>query len=111
MMSEAPTPSPPIIRAATRNPNEGARADAMAEIAYRVAARNRILRRPNRSLRGPETSIASVAVSVREETENPSWAFVSANSVSMNPTTPEITEASNPIRKPPSATISAVRMT
>ena len=45
------------------------------------------------------------------EPENPSWAFVSANSVSMNPTTPEITEASNPIRKPPSATISAVRMT
>lgn len=37
-MSEAPTPSPPIIRAATSAWKLGARADAMAEIAYRTAA-------------------------------------------------------------------------
>jgi len=34
--------------------------------------------------------------------------LVSANSSSIKPTTPEITEASNPIRNPPSATIREV---
>jgi len=70
-----------------------------------------MVRLPNRSLNGPAIIIASVDVSVSEATEKPSCAFESEKSVSMNPTTPEITEASNPMRKPPSATMKAVRMT
>jgi len=53
----------------------------------------------------------SVAVSVRQLTAHPSWSVLSENSGSMKPTTPEITEASNPIRKPPKATIKAIRAT
>jgi hypothetical protein len=52
--------------------------------------------------------MASVAVRVRQLTAQPNWSFVSSNSTSINPTTPEITEASNPIRKPPRATINAI---
>jgi hypothetical protein len=70
-----------------------------------------MLRRPNRSLSGPATIIPSVAVSVRELTAQPSWIVESPNSSSMNRTTPEMTEASNPMRKPPSATIRVVRTT
>ena len=80
-------------------------------MAYSTAAANRMGRRPNRSASGPATIIASVEVSVSEATENPSCAFVSENSVSIKPTTPEITDASKPMRNPPSATMSAVRMT
>jgi len=68
------------------------------------------VRRPKRSLSGPDTIIAKVAVSVSEATAQPSSMLLSLNSGSMKVTTPEITEASKPIRKPPSATISATRM-
>jgi hypothetical protein len=70
-----------------------------------------MVRRPNRSLSGPETIIPSVAVSVNELTAQPSWIVERPNSSSMNRTTPEMTEASKPMRKPPSATINAVRTT
>ena len=52
--------------------------------------------------------MASVAVKVSEATDQPSWILVRENSVSMNPTTPEMTDASKPIRKPPRATMTAI---
>ena len=61
-----------------------------------------------RSLSGPENNIPTVAVSESEDTDQPSWILVSANSTSIAPTAPAITAASNPIRKPPSATMSAM---
>ena len=64
-------------------------------------------RRPRRSLSGPDTIMAKVAVSVSEATDQPSSILVRLNSGSMKVTTPEITDASKPIRKPPSATVSA----
>ena len=110
IMSEAPTPNPPIMRAATRNQNEGASAEAIAEMAYKTAARKSTRRRPNASLRGPATIMASVAVRVNELTAHPSCKLVNSNCCSMKPTTPDMTDASKPIRKPPRATIRAVRV-
>ena len=46
-----------------------------------------------------------VAVNVRQLTAQPSSSFVRPNSGSRNLTTPDITEASKPIKKPPNATI------
>ena len=71
IMSEVPTPKPPIILAITRKINDGARADAIAETAYKIAAKesNRFL--PYLSLKGPVIIIAKVAVSVRELTAHP----------------------------------------
>ena len=65
-------------------------------------------RRPNRSLNGPAHSIAIVAVSVREATAQPSSILLSPKRGSMKVTTPEITDASNPMRKPPKPTQSAI---
>ena len=108
MMSAAPTPRPPTSRATTSVRKSGATAEAMADSANSTAAIFSTGSRPIRSLSGPDTIIASVAVSVSEATAQPSWIFESCSSVSMKGTTPEMTETSNPIRKPPSATISAV---
>ena len=110
MMSEAPTPNPPIMRATTRNKKEGARAEATADTAYSTAARKSTRRRPKASLSGPATIMASVAVSVNELTAHPISSLVKVNCLSMKPTTPDMTEASKPMRKPPRATIRAVRV-
>jgi hypothetical protein len=107
IMSAAPTPSPPNIRATTSHRKLGASAEAIADIANRMAAILSTGRRPMRSLRGPDNIIASVAVSANDDTDQPTWILVSENSTSMKPTTPEITDASKPIRNPPSATNSA----
>ena len=107
MINAAPTPRPPSIRADTNQKKFGASADAIAEMPNSSAATLSTGRRPTRSLNGPDTIIANVAVSAREDTDHPSWILVSENSVSINPTTPEITDASKPIRNPPSATMSA----
>ena len=85
----------------------GAIAVSTAETANIAAAIRSIGRRPKRSESGPDTIIANVAVNASEDTDQPSWSFVSSNSVSIKPTTPEITDASKPIRKPPSATDNA----
>ena len=86
----------------------GARAEEIAETAYKTAAiLNKVLL-PNRSLSGPETIIARVAVSVRELTAQPNSILVSSNSASINFITPEITDASNPISKLPNATVRAI---
>ncbi len=82
-------------------------ADAMADSVNKMAATFRTGRRPKRSLMGPAIIIARVAVSVNEATAQPTWILLRSNSGPINPTTPEITEASKPIRKPPNATISA----
>ncbi len=107
MISAAPTPRPPTMRAMTRVMKFGASADAIADTANSTAAIFSTGRRPMRSLNGPATIIASVAVSVSEATDHPSSILVRLNSISIKPTTPEITDASKPIRKPPSATIMA----
>ena len=107
MISAAPTPKPPSMRAATKVRKLGAAADATAEIANSTAAILRTGRRPRRSLSGPDTIMAKVAVSVSEATDQPSSILLRLNSGSMKVTTPEITDASKPIRKPPSATVSA----
>lgn len=107
-IKDAPTPNPPIIRAITRVKNVGAKAEASAEMAYRIAATRNTDLLPNRSLSGPDIIIAKVAVSVKEATDHPSSSFVSPNSGSMNLTTPEMTEASKPMSKPPKATIMAI---
>ena len=108
MISAAPTPKPPSMRAATRTAKLGATAQTSAEIVNRTAAILSTGRRPSRSLSGPETIMASVAVRVSDATDQPSSILDRLNSGSMNPTTPEMTDASKPIRNPPSATISAV---
>jgi hypothetical protein len=82
----------------------------MAETVNKAAAIRSTGRRPRRSLRGPASIIAMVDVSVREATDQPSSILLRPNSGSMKPTTPEMTEASKPIKKPPSATISATRI-
>ena len=107
MINAAPTPNPPSMRAATKVMKSGASADPTADTANSAAAILSTGRRPKRSLRGPETIMASVDVSVSDATAQPSSSLVSSKSGSMKVTTPEITEASNPIRKPPSATVSA----
>ena len=96
------------MRAITSDTNPGASAEAIADAANSNAAIFRTGRRPMRSLSGPESIMPRVAVSASEDTDQPTWIGVSANSTSMNPTTPEMTEASKPMRKPPRATISAV---
>jgi hypothetical protein len=105
IIKDAPTPSPPSILAKTRLVNPGANAEHNAESRYRIAATRNILLLPYLSLKGPASNIASVAVSVRQLTDHPNCIFDKLNSVSMNFTTPEITEASNPIKNPPKATI------
>ena len=84
-------------------------ADKIAESAYNIAAIDKTRFLPNRSLKGPAIIIASVAVRVKELTAQPNSNFVRSNSGSMNLTTPEITDASNPIKKPPRATINEIR--
>ena len=85
-------------------------AEAIADKANSTAAILRTGRRPIRSLSGPATIIAKVAVSASDDTDHPSSILVSSNSTSINPTTPEITDASNPIRNPPSATMRATML-
>ena len=106
-ISAAPTPNPPSIRATTREMKFGATAEANAETANNAAAILRTGLRPSRSLSGPETIIATVAVRVSDATAQPSSIRVRLNSGPINDTTPEMTDASNPMRKPPSATMSA----
>ncbi len=108
MIRAAPTPRPPIRREITSVAKFGANADIRAETANSTAASRSTGRRPSRSLKGPEHIIANEAVSVSEATAQPSSIWLRENSGLMKETTPEITEASKPIRNPPSATISAV---
>jgi hypothetical protein len=108
IISAAPTPSPPSMRARTSHVKLGATAERIAETANNSAAILNTGRRPMRSLRGPDNIIANVAVSDSDDTDHPSWIFVSENSTSIKPTTPEITDASKPMRNPPSATNSAI---
>jgi hypothetical protein len=110
-INEAPTPSPPIILAITSSAKEGAIADKSADIKYNTAATFRTVLLPNRSLSGPATIIARVEVNVSDPTAQPSWNLVRENSGSINPTTPDITDASKPIKKPPRATVMAIRVT
>ena len=107
MISAAPTPKPPSIRAATSEMKSGAIAEARAETANSAAAILNTGLRPSRSLSGPDTIMARVAVSVSDATDQPSSIRVRSNSGPMKDTTPEMTDASNPMRKPPSATMSA----
>jgi len=108
-MSDAPTPKPPSIRANTRKAKVGDSAENMADRAYNMAAIESTRFLPQRSLKGPAINMAMVAVSVKELTAHPNSNFDSLNSGSINLTTPEMTDASNPIRKPPSATIDEMR--
>ncbi len=108
MSNAAPTPKPPIMRATTSARNDGASAEATAETTNRSAAPISTNLRPKRSLKGPANIIASVAVRVSEATDQPSSILVKSNSASINFTTPEMTEASKPMRKPPRATIMAI---
>ena len=110
-IKEAPTPNPPIILAITKVKNVGAKAEAKADMAYKIAAYRNTVLLPIASLSGPANIIARVAVSVSEATDQPNSNLVSPNSGSMNFTTPEITEASKPMSKPPRATIMAIIMT
>ncbi len=96
------------MRANTRNEKLGATADSIADTANNNAAILSTGRRPMRSLSGPDNIIASVAVSASDDTDQPTWIFVRENSTSMKPTTPEITDASKPMRKPPRATNRAI---
>ena len=57
------------------------------------------------SLNGPLIIMASVEVRVKQLTAQPNCNFERPNSGSIKRITPEITEASKPIRKPPKATI------
>ncbi len=111
IISEIPTPTPPSIRARTKNQNSVAEAEVIAEIAYNIAAYVSIFFLPIRSLIGPATNIVIVATKVRQATAQPSCIFVNSKYGSINLTTPEITEASKPIKKPPRATIKAIRIT
>ena len=83
-------------------------AEKTAEMKNRRAAKISTFLRPILSETGPANIMASVAVSVRQATAKPVCTGVSSNSMVTNFTTPEITEASNPIKKPPRATMSAV---
>ena len=64
--------------------------------------------RPILSETGPASIMASVDVNVRQATAKPCCASVSSNCMETNLMTPEITEASNPIKKPPIATMNAI---
>ncbi len=68
IISDAPTPKPPIMRANTSVTKSGASADPRAEMAYKTAAQRRITRLPNELLSGPASIIASVEVRVSELT-------------------------------------------
>ena len=102
---EAPTPKPPIILAITSVIKSGANAEKSAETAYKRADIDNMRLLPYTLLKGPATNIAKVAVNVRELTAQPNSILVKPNSGSKNLTTPDMTEASKPIKKPPKATI------
>ena len=107
-INEAPTPNPPTIRATTKNQKLVANAEPTAEMAYKMAAYLKTVLLPIRSLRGPAVIMAKVAVRVNDATDQPNSSLVKSNSGSINRTTPDMTEASNPIKSPPSATIRAI---
>jgi len=107
-INDAPTPNPPIILAITNEIKLGAKAEATADIAYKIAAYRKTVRLPILSLNGPATIMANVAVRVSEATDHPNSSLLKPNSGSMNLTTPEITDASKPINSPPRATIRAI---
>ncbi len=110
IISAAPTPKPPIIRATTNAVNELANAEAIAETANNNAVILSTGMRPSLSLKGPATIIPKDAVSAIEATAQPNSILLNKNSGSINFTTPEITEASKPIKKPPSATRRALNV-
>jgi hypothetical protein len=83
----------------------GAKADAMADKKNRAAAHLSTGFLPNLSLKGPAVTIANVAVSDKDATAHPNSILDKLNSGSINLTTPDITDASKPIRKPPKATM------
>ena len=107
MIREAPTPSPPSILAVTNIQKFAAKAEATAETANNRAASLSTGFLPRRSLNGPAPNMATVDAKVRDETDQPNCKLLSANSTSTKLTTPEITDVSKPIRKPPRATIRA----
>ncbi|MBA7533626.1 hypothetical protein ES705_25867 [subsurface metagenome] len=109
IIREAPTPNPPIIRAMTRLTKLGATAENTADMKYNNDAYFNTFFLPTLSDIGPERIIARVADKVRQLTAQPNCIFVNSNCGPINSTTPDITDASNPIKNPPRATIKTIK--
>src|SRR6185437_6411356 len=110
----APTASPPRMRARMNVTYECANAARSEEPRKSIAVSSSTDRRPYRSLSTPVQRLPAIAPQPRLLTAHPSARLPEAppspKYSRMNGTTPEITVASKPSRKPPRAATSAMRM-
>src|SRR5579863_2655694 len=109
----APTPRPPQMRAATNSAKRVENAAAKEEARNNTAVSSSTLLRPKRSLRGPAARLPAIAPQPRQLTAQPSLRLPAEpwrpKYSRMKGTAPDMTVASNPTRKPPSATVAAMR--
>src|SRR5882672_492444 len=109
----APTPRPPQIRAATNTQKRVDDAAVKEDARNSAAVSSRTLLRPNRSLKPPAARFPAIAPQPRQLTAQPSLRLPAEpprpKYSRTKGTAPEMTVASNPTRKPPSATVEAMR--
>src|SRR5450755_4480760 len=113
MRIAAPTPRPPQIRAATNTAKRVESAAVKEEARNNTAVSKSTLLRPKRSLKNPAAKLPAIAPQPRQLTAQPSLRLppepCRPKYSRMKGTAPEMTVASNPTRKPPSATVAAMR--
>src|ERR1035437_5594967 len=111
MRMAPPTAIPPRTREKTKTAKLVVSADRRAEHVKKTAVAIRTFFRPKRSLKKPATAVPPSAPQPRQLTAKPSnqspRSPVSLKYFWMKGTAPEITVASKPQTKPPSATTSA----
>src|SRR5580658_3022238 len=109
----APTPRPPHSRATTNSAKRVENAAAKEDARNNTAVSSSTLLRPKRSLKDPAAKLPAIAPQPRQLTAQPSLRLPAEpwrpKYSRMKGTAPEMTVASNPTRKPPSATVAAMR--
>src|ERR1700682_320922 len=109
----APTARPPQIRAATHTAKRVDNAAVREDARNNTAVSSSTLLRPKRSLNLPAARFPAIAPQPRQLTAQPSLRLPAEpprpKESRTKGTAPEMTVASNPTKKPPSATVEAMR--
>src|SRR5512133_745021 len=115
MRIDIPTATPAMIRELTKTVKSVATADITADPPNKRPVKMSTFLRPNRSPRNPATALPAKAPHPRQLTAQPSFRSpevpVRLKYDLIKGTTPEITVASKPSRKPPIATVRATAAT
>src|ERR1700693_5310822 len=109
----APTPRPPHIRAATNSAKRVENAAAKEDARNNTAVSSSTLLRPKRSLKDPAAKLPAIAPQPRQLTAQPSLRLPAEacrpENSRMKGAAAGIAVAANADKKPPSATVAAMR--